>query len=671
MITKLMPKLTLLCLLPVLCGLVLCGSLARAQDDILIADFEGKDYGDWTTTGTAFGPGPAQGVLPGQMAVSGYLGHGLVNSFYGGDAATGTLTSPEFKIQRHYINFLIGGGMHPGETCINLLVDGKTARTATGPNDRPGGTENLDWRTWDVDGLQGKMARIEIVDRATGGWGHINIDQITQSAEKAEEEIVTSPLYRETYRPQFHFSPAKGWTNDPNGLVYYAGEYHLFFQHNPFGTEWGNMTWGHAVSKDLVHWQQLPNAIEPDALGTIFSGSAVVDRNNTSGFQTAKSKEKPLIAIYTAAGDTSPASKGQPFTQCIAYSDDRGRTWTKYAGNPVIKHIIGGNRDPKVVWYAPTHRWIMALYLDGETYALFSSPNLKEWTKLQDIPMPGCSECPDFFEMPVEDAQSQTSNTELPNTEHPNTEHSNTHRWVFTSASGRYYVGSFDGQKFTPEVGPLQVDYGGNYYAVQTYGDIPPADGRRIQIAWMTGGSYPKMPFNQQMSFPCAMTLRPTPDGLRLYRWPIKEIRSLYAAEHNYRDLTVHVDNNPLRGLKGELWDIEAEFEVRDALEFGLRIRGQEIRYSVKDGTVTCLGHTAPLAVEGGHVRLRVLVDRTTLEVFGNGGRVSLTSCFLPGQKAQGLVVYAVNGTVKVVSLQARELRSAWPDPAATKTAQR
>jgi sucrose-6-phosphate hydrolase SacC (GH32 family) len=433
-------------------------------------------------------------------------------------------------------------------------------------------------------------------------------------------------------------------------MVYYAGEYHLFFQHNPFGTDWGNMTWGHTVSKDLVHWQQLPNALEPDERGTIYSGSAVVDRDNTAGFQTGK--EKTLVAIYTAAGDTSPASKGQPFTQCIAYSNDRGRTWTKYSGNPVLKHIIGGNRDPKVVWYAPTRRWIMALYLDGDTYALFSSPNLKEWTKLQDIRMPECSECPDFFAMKVE-------------------QEPDTRKWVFTSASGRYFVGDFDGQKFTPEAGPLQVDYGANYYAVQSYSDIPSADGRRIQIAWMNGGSYPKMPFNQQMSFPCAMTLHRDVDGLRLYRWPVKEISGLYAAEHNYKDLMVHVDNNPLHGLSGDLWDIEVDFEVRDALEFGLNVRGQEIRYSVKQGTVTCLGRTAPLAAENGHVRLRILVDRTTLEVFGNGGRVSLTSCFLPRRNDLGLGVYAVNGTVKVNSYHARALRSAWPAPAPNNTASR
>ena len=202
-------------------------------------------------------------------------------------------------------------------------------------------------------------------------------------------------LYNEKYRPQFHFTPQKGWTNDPNGLVFYKGEYHLFFQHNPFDTKWGNMTWGHAVSHDLVHWKQLANAIEPDTRGTIFSGSAVVDDDNTAGLQSGE--EKTLVAIYAAAGGTSPESKGQPFTQCIAYSNDRGRTWTKYSGNPVVPHILADNRDPKVVWHSPTKQWIMVLFLDGNTFRFLASPNLKNWTTLHDINGSGRRGVPRFL----------------------------------------------------------------------------------------------------------------------------------------------------------------------------------------------------------------------------------------------------------------------------------
>jgi sucrose-6-phosphate hydrolase SacC (GH32 family) len=616
-------------------------SRPAADDTIVIADFEQPTYGDWTVTGEAFGPGPAEGTLPGQMPVTGFLGKRLVNSYYGGDRSVGTLTSPPFTIRRRYINFLIGGGKDSVRTCMNLLVDGRIERTATGPNDRPGGSERLEWASWDVADLQGRQATIQIVDRATGGWGHINVDQIEMSSERKAEDIVTETLYAETYRPQFHFSPAKGWTNDPNGLVYYQGEYHLFFQHNPFGVEWGNMTWGHAVSRDLVHWTQLANAIEPDALGTIFSGSAVVDHADTAGFR--KGKEKAIVAVYTAAGGTSPESKGAPFTQCIAYSTDRGRTFTKYAGNPVLPHIAAENRDPKVVWHAPTRRWIMALYLEGEVYALFRSPDLKTWTELQRIQMPGCGECPDFFEMPV---SGKTS----------------VRKWVFTAANGRYLVGAFDGARFTPETDVRQVDYGANYYAVQTYSDIPPSDGRRIQIAWMNGGVYPQMPFNQQMSFPCVLTLRETPDGLRLFRWPVREISSLRGEPRLVlRDRVLKPGVDLLGGAQAELADIELVFEPRGAREVTLRVRGEAVHYDASAQTLSCLGRSAPLSSVDGRIRLRVLVDRTSLEVFGNGGRISMTSCFLPRPSERTLSLDVAGGAARLVSLTVTPLRSAWP----------
>ncbi len=404
------------------------------------------------------------------------------------------------------------------------------------------------------------------------------------------------------------------------------------------------MTWGHAVSADLVHWKQRDHALLPDALGTMFSGSAVVDWHNTSGFQAAGSSTPPLVALYTAAGGTSPESKGQPFTQCLAYSTDAGHTWTKYAANPVVKHIAGENRDPKVVWYAPTKSWIMALFLDKSEFAFFSSPNLKEWTLLQKMDVPGTGECPDFFPLHV---------TGKPGGE----------KWVWTAANGHYLVGAFDGHRFTPETLLQQVDFGGNYYAVQSYSDIPEKDGRRVQIAWMTGGSYPQMPFNQQMSFPCTLTLHQTADGLRLFREPVAEITALHESSHTFRNLTVAPDENPLHDLKGELWDIDAEFEPAEATQIGLNVRGEAIVYDVQKQTLTCLGYTAPLALEGGRLKLRILADRTSLEVFGNGGRASLTSCFLPRPKEQTLGLHIVGGKAKLVRLSAAPLRSAWTAP--------
>jgi sucrose-6-phosphate hydrolase SacC (GH32 family) len=698
-------------------------SIAAAADDILIADFEGQTYGDWKTTGEAFGPGPARGTLPGQMEVTGYLGKGLVNSYYKGDASTGTLTSPPFTVRRKYINFLIGGGMHPGRTCINLLIDGKVVRTAAGPNDRPGGSERLDWYSWDVREFAGKEAIIQIVDQETGGWGHINIDHIVQSdrrkgvaqtardlridrdyltfrfaagqdgrarislvvdgkavrhaagygrarpseytwevtrfkgraAQVLIEELLTDgercPLadsvalagrphgtlivvdrfYEETYRPQFHFTPKKNWTNDPNGLVYYAGEYHLFFQHNPDGIDWGNMTWGHAVSPDLVHWKQLDHAIRPDKLGTIWSGSAVVDRDNTAGFQAGA--EKPLVCMYTSAG--------KPFTQSIAYSNDRGRTWTKYKDNPVLGHVKAENRDPKVFWHAPTKKWMMALYLDGNDYALFGSADLKSWKKLSDVPMPGTSECPDFFPLAIDGDLKQTT-------------------WVFWGANGNYRLGALDGTTFRTETEPLRSLWGGNDYAAQTYSDIPADDGRRIQIAWMNGGKYPDMPFNQQMTFPRELTLRTTPEGVRLCMAPVREIANIRGKKHSWEALDLKPGDNPLVALEGELWDIDMDIDVGTAAEVVLTVRGEPIRYETRTRTLHCLGRSAELPLEAGKVRLRVLVDRTSIEIFAGGGRVTMCSCFLPDPSDRGLALEARGGKATVRSLTLFELKSAW-----------
>ena len=435
---------------------------------------------------------------------------------------------------------------------------------------------------------------------------------------------MTEP-YKEALRPQFHFTATKNWLNDPNGLVFYQGEYHLFFQHNPSGINWGNMTWGHAVSADLVHWKQLDHAIHPDKLGTIFSGSAVIDWNNTAGFG-----KEAMVCIYTSAG--------KPFTQSIAYSTDRGRTWTKYDKNPVLKHIVAENRDPKVIWHEPTKRWVMALFLDKNEYVFFASPDLKQWTELQRMTTPGCGECPDFFPMAVDGDRSKI-------------------KWVWTGANGRYLIGSFDGRKFTPDdLTPRQADWGRNYYAVQTYSDIPEGDGRRIQIAWMNGGKYPGMPFNQQMSFPCEMKLKTFPEGLRICRAPVKEIEKLHGKEHKFSGL-LKPGENPLAGIEGDLFDIRAEFELGDASEFGLRIRGEEVRYVVKDKRLHALG-TAEVAPANGRVKLQVLVDRTSIETFANDGRVAMTSCCLP--KGKGLELFATGGTVKVVEMSVFEMKGAW-----------
>ena len=473
------------------------------------------------------------------------------------------------------------------------------------------------------------VAQTEVeVDPDVGGRG-----------ERQVEDGMRSDLYNETYRPQFHFSPKKNWTNDPNGLVFYKGEYHLFFQHNPFGINWGNMHWGHAISKDFVHWEELAIALAPDEHGTCFSGSAVVDWENTAGFQTGE--EKAIVAFYTGA--PVPETPGGPkFTECIAYSNDRGRTWTKYEKNPVLDHIIAQNRDPKVFRHAASNQWIMALFLDKNDYALFASRDLKEWRRLSDVQAPGCGECPDFFELPVDGDPARS-------------------KWLFLGGNGNYLIGSFDGNAFVSESGPHQGDYGNNFYATQSYNDIPGGDGRRIQIAWMNGGKYPDMPFNQQMSFPCELTLRSFPEGFRMCRLPVREIETLRESGSSWERRVLRPDEDLIQHVSGDLFDIGAEFELMDADELGFNIRGETVSYSAKEHAVSCLGKSAPLNPVQGRIRLRILVDRTSLEVFGNDGRISMTSCFLPKPSDRSLEIFVKNGAVGIVSLRVYPLRSAWP----------
>ncbi|MBA7487211.1 Levanase [subsurface metagenome] len=444
--------------------------------------------------------------------------------------------------------------------------------------------------------------------------------------------MVKSKLYQEVYRPQFHFTAKKNWLNDPNGLVYYEGEYHLFFQHDPSSIDRSNKAiWGHAVSSDMIRWKQLANAIEPDELGMIFSGSGVVDWDNTAGFQSGK--ERAMVNIYTSAGKL--------FIQSIAYSNDRGRTWRKYEKNPVLGHIIGENRDPKVIWHASSKRWVMALYLDGNDYALFASPNLKEWRRLCDIYLPGSSECPDIFELPFDGDKEKT-------------------KWVFWGANGNYIMGTFDGRIFRRESEVLQSDWGANFYAAQTWSDIPSSDGRRLQIAWMRDGKYPGMPFNQQMSFPCQLTLQTTPAGIRLYRQPIKEIESIHQKEYSWNNQILEPDENLLSDIYGELFHIQAEIEVESAAEFGFILRDESIRYIVAKGELFCLGKSASLTPLQGKIKLEILLDRTSLEIFGNDGRISMSFCFLPDPGDRNLKIYSSQGKIRIVSLKVYELGSIW-----------
>jgi len=452
-------------------------------------------------------------------------------------------------------------------------------------------------------------------------------------------------MFQERYRPQFHYTMVKGWINDPVGLVYYKGDYHLFNDHNPFSrgfprglTDGEQSHWAHAISTDLVHWKHMPIAVYPDENGACYSGSGVVDWKNTTGFQTGK--EPPLVLIYTSAGKS--------FGQNLAYSNDCGGTWKKYEGNPVLKQIAYSNRDPNVFWHEPTKKWVMVLYVGRGSAHFFASDDMKEWMPTSEVQLKDYHECPDLFELPVDGNGANT-------------------KWVLYDARFSYWFGNFDGRTFTPEAGPLKGDYGNNFYAAQTWHDT---EGRRIQIGWMRAADlFPDMPFNQQMSFPCQLTLRTTGEGIKLFRYPVREIERLYTQEFELTDTTLKPGDNPLADMSGELFDIEMEIETGDAAEFGVRLHEIAVVYAA--GKVSCIRYTADAfpanfdctadtSPVNGSVKLRILVDRTSLEVFANDGAVSMTSNFRPKEQSTGLDLYADNGDIVIRSLRVAKLGSAW-----------
>ena len=328
--------------------------------------------------------------------------------------------------------------------------------------------------------------------------------------------IVAQPnLYTEKYRPRFHFSPAKNWTNDPNGLVYFDGEYHLFYQYNPYGNKWGHMSWGHAVSADLLHWKHLPLAIPEKDSVMIFSGSAVVDKNNSSGFSN-KHGQTPMVAIYTAHISDSSKPDNYRQEQHIAYSLDKGRSWTKYSGNPVLDLHKKDFRDPKVFWYDKDKKWIMAVVLPHEHIVQFySSHNLKEWTYLSDFGPAGDAtniwECPDLLQVPVEDNPGKM-------------------KWVLLNSQQttmQYFVGEFDGTKFINENPANKIfrpDYGPDYYAAITYNNLP-ASQLPVFLGWANNWSYandiPTFPWKSAMALPRSLSLKKFDSEWTLVQRPI------------------------------------------------------------------------------------------------------------------------------------------------------
>jgi len=469
------------------------------------------------------------------------------------------------------------------------------------------------------------------------------------------------------YRPKFHFTPPANFINDPNGLVFYRGEYHLFYQHNPFGDTWGHMSWGHAVSSDLVRWQHLPVALREEDGVMIFSGSAVVDWRNTSGL--GGGADPPLIAIYTGHSATEQ-------TQHIAYSLDAGRTWTKYAGNPVIAIGSRNFRDPKVFWHEATGRWIMVTVLaDQHRVRFYGSPDLIHWKHLSDFGPAGSTvgewECPDLFPLSVEGEQNSVRCVLKVDVGPGNLPH---------GMCGQYFVGWFDGVQFVNDNPPdlaLWADHGMDFYAVQSWSDMPATDGRRLWLAWMNNWRYantiPTSPWRGAMTIPRALALRRFPEGLRLVQRPAAELASLRRNHFGRAGLPVDDANRQFRasGMADDALEIIADFRLAGATEVGLRVRAGEDEATVAGYDAVAQQifvdrthsgdasfspdfpdrHAAPLASADGRIRLHVFVDRCSVELFGGGGRAVITDLIFPSPSSTGLEVYAVGGDAVVERL--------------------
>lgn len=499
-------------------------------------------------------------------------------------AALGTASAADrrIKITSRYLNFPIS---HSADRkAMTFVVDGRqdcrsVMRLTDAQPDYWTFRDVSRWRgktiTLSFDGPQAALDRVVAADTIVGA----------------------STMYAERLRPQYHFTTRRGWINDPNGLVYYGGKYHLFYQHNPYEREWENMHWGHAVSTDLTTWQELPDALHPDATGTMFSGSAVIDYGNTAHLNGPDGKPA-MVALYTA--DSPEAQR-----QCMAYSLDEGLTFTKYDGNPVIdshlKWQSHDTRDPKVFWYDKTRHWVMVLN-ERDGHSIYTSTDLKHWTF--ESHLTGFWECPELFELPVDGNPS-------------------VRKWVMWGASGAYMVGDFDGRRFTP-LTPKQQNVAGSAYAAQVYNNIPRSDGRAIKMAWGRI-DFPGMPFNGVMLLPQEQLLQTSHGGYRLLSRPAREVERLFTLAASGEDMTADEANALLARFDSDVLRISLTLEMTYATSAGLRFRGERIiDYDLNANT---LNGTFYSPEEPGSMTLSadVYVDRRVVEVFADGGMLSLS----------------------------------------------
>jgi fructan beta-fructosidase len=489
--------------------------------------------------------------------------------------------------------------------------------------------------------------------------------------------------YQEQYRPQFHFSPEANWMNDPNGMVYFDGEYHLFYQYYPDSTVWGPMHWGHAVSTDLIRWEHLPVALYPDSLGYIFSGSAVIDSKNTSGL--GSETNPAMITIFTYHNPVSEKTENKTFqNQGIAFSTDKGRTWNKYSGNPVLKNPgIRDFRDPKVFWHDPTARWIMILAVQDRVH-LYSSPNLLNWTFESEFGKGigahgGVWECPDLFRLKIEGSEIS--------------------KWVMfvsinpggpnSGSATQYFTGEFDGHKFVPEnINEKWVDWGRDNYAGVTWSNIPDTDNRRLFLGWMSNWDYatvvPTKVWRSAMTFPRELSLITENNQSCLTSQPVREIERLridsgmiisypqkisgekiiYSDSINLMQCELMFEFD-LESSKYDSVGIILENSHQERLIIGYsadkkqffvnRKNSGKNDFSKKFGSVATAPYTS-----GKKLKIDLIIDAASTELFADDGRLVMTNLIFPSDRFSTLKIFSKGDEVLLDRSETYNLETIW-----------
>lgn len=479
--------------------------------------------------------------------------------------------------------------------------------------------DNPDWWAFvDIPARPGIPLRVEADKLPQGSKG-------LEMLSLANEATGCTP-YNSRMRPQFHYTPRCGYMGDANGLVFHGGIWHLFYQHNPFfwSPTFSVLNWGHATSRDLIHWEELPDAL-PSLLNErrFMSGSAVIDKDNTGGFGS-----DAMVAFSSSGGES------------LFHSTDGGRTFKAWEHNPVVSHT---GRDPRVFWYDPGKHWVMVVYDETngtQRNAIYTSSNLKEWTYQSAVD--GFFECPDLFELPIDGNPKETA-------------------WLMFGCDNQFLIGKFDGKTFTAEPGSSKSkgSYGWYFYAGQTFNDAP--GGRRIQMGCLKV-DYRKTSFNHVMSVPLELTLHRTPDGLELHSFPVSELDQLHEDRKEFSGITLANNEISVPGMDADLKDITVEFDIlSETSTVGIKIGGTEISYDSKAAQLSCRDIKAPLKPVDGKIRLRVLSDRGLLEIFANEGLVYMPVAVpAPDAVADHLAVFVKgNGLVKA-RLVVCGMRSAW-----------